>query len=260
MTALRWTGSAVLGLVLAFLLGPFLVIALAGASAGETMAFPPEGLSLRWYSAVFGMENFRSSFLLSLFLGIGSTAIALVLGIPAAYALARYRLPGAETVRNIVLAPVIVPALIVGLALLRHAVVPLGLGVITALVLAHTALVLPYAVRVTTASLANLRVDVEEAALMLGATRAQAFFRVVLPNIRGGVMAAFVLGFITSFNQVPVSLFLTGPGVSTLPIDMLGALEFVYDPSIAAISTLLALLSLVIMTIAEKLLGISRYV
>lgn len=257
---MRNAGFTVLIAVLVFLLGPFVVIAAAGLSAGETLAFPPQGLSLRWVQAVFGMDNFRASFILSMELAVGATALALLLGVPAAYGLSRYQVPGREIVRNIVLTPVIVPGIIVGLALLRHAVVPLDLPVTVALVLAHTVLVVPYAVRVVTASLENLRTDVEEAAVMLGATRLQTFFKVVLPNIRNAILAAFILGFITSFNQVPVSLFLTGPGITTLPIDMLASMEFVYDPSIAALSALMALMSMAIVLVAERLLGLSRYV
>ena len=260
MNGMRAAGALALGAVLLFLLGPFVVIALAGLSAGETLAFPPQGLSLRWVIAVFGMENFRASFWLSLQLGIGSTLLALLLGVPAAYGLARYKVPGREAIRTVLIAPLIVPGIIVGLALLRHAVIPLGLGVTWALTLAHTVLVVPYAVRVVTASLDNLRTDVEEAAVMLGATRLQSFFRIVLPNIRSGIIAAFILGFVTSFNQVPVSLFLTGPGITTLPIDMLTSMEFVYDPSIAALSALMALLSIAIVAVAERALGLSRYV
>ncbi|MDO8732748.1 MAG: ABC transporter permease [Actinomycetota bacterium] len=257
---MRVTGWAVLLAVIVFLLGPFLVIAAAGLSAGDTLAFPPQGLSLKWVYAVFAMENFRASFVLSLELAVGSTLLALLLGVPAAYGLSRYQVPGREIIRTIVLTPVIVPGIIVGLALLRHAVIPLGLSVATALVLAHTVLIVPYAVRVVTASLENLRTDVEEAAVMLGATRLGTFFRIVLPNIRNGILAAFILGFVTSFNQVPVSLFLTGPGITTLPIDMLSAMEFVYDPSIAALSALMALMSMAIVLLAERLLGLSRYV
>lgn len=257
---MRMLGFAALGLALLFLLGPFLIIAGAGFSAGDLLVFPPQGFSLRWYGAVFEIERFRESFVLSMQLAIGSTFLALLLGVPAAYAMARYQVPGGEWIRTVVTAPVIVPAIIAGLALLRYTVIPLGLPVMGALVLGHTALVAPYAVRVVSVSLAHLRPDVEEAAVLLGATRTGAFFKVVLPNIRNGMMAAFILGFITSFNQVPVSLFLTGPGVTTLPIDMLAAMEFVYDPSIAALSTLLALMSVSIVLIAERVLGLSRYV
>lgn len=250
----------ILGLTLTFLIGPFIIIILAGASAGEALAFPPDGLSLKWYFKVFTIESFRDSFLLSMFLAIFGTLTALLLGIPAAYALNRYDLPGNETIRTIVAAPIIVPGIIVGLALLRYLVIPLDFTVTLALFMAHTALVLPYAVRVVSSSLNNLRADMEEAAVLLGCTRMQAFMKVVLPNIRGGVLAAFILGFVTSFNQVPVSLFLSGPGVRTLPIDMLAYMEITYDPSVAALSALLAFMSLAIVFIAERLLGFSRYV
>ena len=249
-----------LTLLMLFLLGPFLVILGASLTAGETLAFPPEGLSLRWLETVLGIESFRQSFALSVGLGIGATAAALILGVPVAYALERYTLPGGEAMRTALTSPPIVPGIIVGLALLRHLVIPLDLSVVAALFLAHTALLIPYAVRVVAASLAKLRPDIEEAAVLLGASRLLAFRLVVLPNIQNGILAAFILGFVTSFNQVPVSLFLTGPGVSTLPIQMLWHMEFTYDPSIAALSTLLALLSMLIVLGAERTLGLSRYV
>jgi putative spermidine/putrescine transport system permease protein len=247
-------------LVLIFLIGPFLIIVAASFSAGDTLAFPPQGFSFKWILKVFTVESFRDSFVMSMFLAIGGTFAALLLGIPAAYAMSRYKLPMSETVRTIVSAPIIVPGIIVGLALLRYFVVPIGVSITLALFLAHTALILPYAVRVVSASLNNLRSDIEEAAVLLGSSRLGAFFRVVLPNIRGGILSAFILGFVTSFNQVPVSLFLSGPGVRTLPIDMLGYMEIVFDPSIAALSSLLAFLSIGIVFLAERFLGFTRYV
>lgn len=256
----RLSLAIVLWLVIIFLIGPFVIIVVASFSAGETLAFPPQGFSFRWIVKVFTVESFRESFVTSMILAVGGTVVALALGIPASYAMSRYDMPFAETVRSVVSAPVIVPGIIVGLALLRYLVVPVGMPITLALFLAHTALVLPYAVRVVSASLANLRSDIEEAAVLLGSSRHGAFFRVVLPNIRGGILAAFVLGFVTSFNQVPVSLFLSGPGVRTLPIDMLGYMEIVFDPSIAALSSLLAFMSMGIVLLAERFLGFSRYV
>ncbi len=249
-----------LALTLIFLIGPFIVIVMAGLSSGNNLAFPPPGLSLKWVIKVFSIESFRDSFAVSMFLAIFGTLAALILGIPASYAMSRYKVPGAETVRLIVSSPIIVPGIIVGLALLRYFVVPLSLSITLALFVAHTALILPYAVRVVSASLNNLRSDIEEAAILLGASRAGAFFRVVLPNIRGGVLSAFILGFVTSFNQVPVSLFLSGPGVRTLPIDMIGYMETTYDPSVAALAALLAFLSIGIVFVAERFLGFTRYV
>lgn len=250
----------IIGTTLLFLIGPFAIIILAGLSAGDFMTFPPDGLSLKWYIKVFTVESFRDSFILSMILAVFGTLAALILGIPAAYAISRYKIPYGETIKTIVAAPIIVPGIIVGLALLRYFVVPLNVTVTLALFMAHTALVLPYAVRVVSSSLNNLRSDMEEAAVLLGCSRLGAFTRVVLPNIQSGVLAAFILGFVTSFNQVPVSLFLSGPGVRTLPIDMLSYMEITYDPSVAALSALLAFLSVAIVFIAEKFLGFSRYV
>ena len=260
MNRAAWTSRTIIFLTLAFLIGPFLIIIAAALSAGSTLAFPPQGFSLRWVAAVFEVRSFRASFALSMFLAVFGTLAALVLGVPAAYAVTRYRIPYGEAVKMAVASPIIVPGIIVGLALLRYLVVPTGMTVTLALFLAHTALVLPYAVRVVAASLENLRSDIEEAAVLLGCTRFGAFWRTVLPNIRGGILAAFILGFVTSFNQVPVSLFLSGPGVRTLPIDMLGYIEMTYDPSVAALAALLAFLSMGIVFAAEKFLGLSRYV
>ena len=256
----RLLSPVVLSLVLVFLIGPFFIIVAASLSAGETLAFPPHGLSLQWMSKVFTIDSFRASFAISMLLAVGGTALALMLGVPAAYALSRYPLPFKEAIRAILSAPIVVPGIIVGLSILRYLVVPFGFSITLALFFAHTALVLPYAVRVVSASLDNLRSDIEEAAVLLGSSRLGAFFRVVVPNIRGGLLAAFILGFVTSFNQVPVSLFLSGPGIQTLPINMLGYMETTYDPSVAALSALLAFLSVGIVFLAERFLGFSRYV
>ena len=257
---MRRLSHAVIVLVLLFLLGPFVIICMAGLSSGDTLAFPPPGFSWRWVEAVFGVESFRASFALSLLLGVGATLAALLLGVPAAYGLDRYKVPGGGIVRSIVTAPIIVPGIIVGLALLRYLLVPLRLPLTLGLFLGHTALLIPYAVRIVSASLGNLRVDIEEAAILLGASRARTFFQIVLPNIRSGILAAFILGFVTSFNQVSVSLFLSGPGVTTLPVDMLFYMDFNYDPSVAALSALLAILSIAVVLVAERLVGLSRYV
>ena len=251
---------AMLLMALTFLIGPFLVVFAAGFGTGETMKFPPEGFGLRWFWHVLQFESFQQSFMTSLGVGLGSTTLALLLGVPVAYALSRHRSPGLEWMRTALTLPLIVPGIIVGLALMNVLVLVYQLPVVSSLMVGHTALLLPYAVRIVSSSLANLRVDIDDAAMTLGATRLQAFFKVVLPNIRAGVAAAFILAFITSFNQVPVSLFLTGPGVSTLPIEMMAYMETSYDPSIAALSTLLVLFTLVVVALTEKLLGISQYV
>lgn len=247
-------------LALTFLIGPFLVVFVSGFGAGESMRFPPNSYGMRWFWHILTVESFQRSFMTSLSVGLISSLAALVLGIPVAYAMSRRKVAGLEWLRTFLTLPLIVPAIIVGLALMHYMVLLFNLPVFSSLVVGHTALLLPYAVRVVSSSLANLRLDIEDAAMTLGATRLQAFFKVILPNIRAGVAAAFILAFITSFNQVPVSLFLTGPGLSTLPIEMMAYMETSYDPSIAALSTLLVLFTIAVVAATEKLLGISQYV
>ncbi|OLV16948.1 ABC transporter permease [Deinococcus marmoris] len=249
----------ILYLTLVFLVGPFLVVFIAAFGGEPTLKFPPTSFSTQWFTKVFEVESFRSSFLTSLGLGLMSTSLALALGIPVAYALSRFRLPGAVVIQTVLTSPALVPGLVVGLALLQY-FINLGGSVYPSLLAAHTALLLPYVVRVVSTSLINLKPDIEEAAISLGASRLTAFRLVVLPNIRGGVAAAAVLAFITSFDQVAVSLFLTGPGVSTLPISMLTFMEYNYDPTIAALSTLLIIFSIGLVLVFERVLGLSRYV
>ncbi len=246
-------------LMFVFLLGPFLVIIAASFGSEAIMKFPPRGFSLAWYEKVMNIEMFRTTFFISLRIGLAATATALLLGIPVAYAIIRYRFPGKSWVEIFFSSPDIVPGLVIGFALLRFFILLTRIPVALGLYLGHTAILFPYTVRVVSASLRNFDPAVEEAAVSLGASKLFSFVSVVLPNIRSGVVAAFILAFITSFNNVPVSLFLTGPGVATLPIQMLVYMEYYFDPTIAALSSILILLTVVIVQTAERLLGISQY-
>lgn len=247
-------------LLLVFLIGPFLVIFAASFGNESIMTFPPKGYSLKWFAKVFTVETFADSFWTSLEVGIAATFTALLLGIPVAYALIRHSFPGKGAVEIVFSSPAVVPGLVVGFALLRFFILLGDLPIVLGLYLGHAAILFPYTVRVVSASLRNFDPSVEEAAVSLGAGRLRSFLLVVLPNIRAGIVAAFILAFITSFNNVPVSLFLTGPGVTALPIQMLIYMEYNFDPTIAALSSLLILLTVIVVQAAERALGISRYV
>jgi len=251
---------AVLVVLYLFLLGPFLLIFVASFGSEPIMTFPPKGFSLRWFVKVFTVRMFLDSFLTSLWIGLASTLSALVIGVPAAYALVRYSFPGRSILEVLFASPAVIPGLVLGFSLLRFFVLignfPIQLG----LYVGHTVILLPYTVRVVSAALRNLDPSIEEAAVSLGAHRVRSFFLVVLPNIRAGVMAAFILAFITSFNNVPISLFLTGPGIATLPIQMLIYMEYYFDPTIAALSSILIVITVLIVQGAERGLGISQYV
>jgi putative spermidine/putrescine transport system permease protein len=249
-----------LAVVLFFLLGPFLVILVASFGSEAIMTFPPKGFSMEWFVKVFNVEMFRNSFGTSLQTAILATLTALVLGFPVAYAIVRFSFAGKNTIEVLFSSPAIVPGLVIGFALLRFFVYVTAMPVFLGLYIGHTAILFPYTVRVISSSLYNLDPSIEEAAISLGASRLGTFIRVVLPNVRAGVVAAFILAFITSFNNVPISLFLTGPGVATLPIQMLVYMEYYFDPTIAALSSLIILFTILIVQGAERLLGISKYV
>ena len=250
----------VFSLVLAFLIGPFLIILISSISSDPGMSFPPRGFSLQWYAKVFSIDMFRTTFFISLQTGLAATATAMVLGIPVAYVLNRYRFTGKNAVEVFFASPALVPGLVIGFSLLRFFVYATHMPVMLGLYLGHTTILFPYTVRVISASLKNFDAAVEEAAVSLGSSRLHAFFSVVFPNIRSGAAAAFVLAFITSFNNVPISLFLTGPGTAALPIQMLLYMEYYFDPTISALSSIIIVLTVLTVQTAEKLLGITRYI
>ncbi|HCG63639.1 MAG: spermidine/putrescine ABC transporter ATP-binding protein [Spirochaetae bacterium HGW-Spirochaetae-4] len=247
-------------LVFIFLIGPFIMIFLTSFSSDSIMRFPPKGFTLAWYTKALNIEMFRTTFWVSLKTGLAATATALILGVPVAYANIRFNYRGKNALELLFSSPAIVPGMVIGFSLLRFFVyvsnIPIGIG----LYLGHTAILFPYTVRVVSSSLRNFEGDIEQAAISLGSTPLHAFFAVVLPNIQSGLVAAFILAFITSFNNVPVSLFLTGPGVATLPIQMLSYMEYYYDPTISALSSIIIVLTVIVVQSAEKLLGISKYV
>lgn len=244
-------------LVYIFLVGPLIIV--IGASLSDTtyLTFPPQGLSLRWFENIFAIEAFRRTMLTSFQLAILSTAMALVIGIPAAYALNRYRISLPTWLSTVFVLPILVPEIVLGFSLLKSLAVGASAPVFLALLAGHTLIVLPYAVRVVSASLASFDFSVEEAAISLGSPPLKTFFTIVLPNVRSGVIAAFILAFITSINDVSTSLFLTGPGISTLPIQILAHVEQFFDPTIASVSVLLMLLTVAVMAIVERTLGLT---
>ncbi len=244
-------------LVYFFLIGPLVII--FGASVSDTtfLAFPPQGLTLHWFENIWEISAFRRTIVTSLQVALLGTFIALVIGIPAAYALNRHRihLPGWLSILFIM--PILIPEIVIGFSLLRSVNVELGVPVFFTLLIGHTLLVLPYVIRVIAASLASFDFSIEEAAISLGSHPIKTFFTIVLPNVRSGVIAAFILAFITSINDVSVSLFLTGPGISTLPIQILAHVEQFFDPTIASVSVLLMVLTIIVMIIVERTLGLT---
>lgn len=257
--AVFWTVMWGLGLGgLLYLLLPTLIIVLASFTASDYIAFPPEGLSLRWFVRLWQLEEVRVSAGRSLLVALGATAISVVLGVAAAFPLVRGQFPGRETLNAFLMSPLILPSLVYGLAALMFVSaigVPLSVPV---LVLSHVAIIVPYVIRTTAASLALLDPHLEEAARSLGANPWQTFLRVVLPNLLPGIATGAAFAFISSFDNLTVSLFLADPRVETLPIRLFAMINFDLDPAAAAISAVLVVLAFAVVLLAHWAVGLSR--
>nr|WP_272508960.1 ABC transporter permease [Clostridium ganghwense] len=246
-------------LIYIFLFAPLVIIVTTAFGPDTYITFPPKGFSIKWFSNIFNSEMFMRTFKTSIQISVLATIVALILGIPAAYALSRYEFKGKAILKNIFFSPIIVPGIVFGFSLFNFIIIKLKLPIFASLIIGHTVIIIPYIIRVIASSLESFDYSIEEAAVSLGANNVKTFFMVVFPNITSGVIAAFMLAFINSFNNVPVSIFLTGPGVSTLPINMMSYIEYNYDPTVSALSVMLMIMTIVIMFIVEKTLGLSYF-
>ena len=263
MTAARvrtWLLRAWVALVMGFLMLPVVVIALASLSRTSYLTVPPRGLTLHWFTQVLGDPEYLHAIAFSVLLALIATVGSLGAGVAASFALLRRRVAGAAGVAALLNAPLVFPGVVVGVALLQfYAMVHLN-GSLVGLALAHMVITVPYVVRAVTASLQGIDPELEHAARVLGASGPVAFFTVTLPLIRPGVAAGALFSFIVSFDNVPVSIFLLGAGQMTLPVKIFTAIEYGVDPSIAAISTMLIVLTGVGLAVAERWIGFHRFV
>jgi putative spermidine/putrescine transport system permease protein len=246
-------------LVFIFLLGPLLVISITSFESGSILKFPPEEYSFNWYENIFNVKMFLTTFKTSIIVSLAGNILALLIGVPAAYALSRYDFKGKGFVNAIFISPILIPGIVLGFSFLRYIVVAYQLPIYVSLFIGHTVIMLPFIIRVISSSLTNFDFAIEEAAQSLGASKIGTFFTVVLPNIKSGIIAAVMIAFLESFNNVDISVYMTGPGVSTFPIQMLLYVENYFDPTIAAISVLLMMITAIFMFVVERLMGLSYF-
>lgn len=254
------TVSTIALLVILFLQVPVVVVVLAAFSKTSYLTIPPQGLTLQWFAAVLTDPVYLDAIRISVVLAVGATVISLVLGMAASYAIFKRMLPGSEALTSLLMAPLIVPSVVIGVALLQYFTLIGWRGSFAALLFAHVVITVPYIVRSALASLSGIDLSVEEAARVLGANGFTTFRLVTLPLIKPGLVAGALFAFVTSMENVPVTIFLASARQTTLPILIFTSVDMGVDPSVAAVSTLLIVATAAILLIVERWTGFHRFV
>ncbi|MGY3573073.1 ABC transporter permease [Bradyrhizobium sp. USDA 4504] len=251
-------GAIIRPIVYAMLALPAILVVVASFTSDDTMKFPPTGFSLRWYQKAWENELFMTALWTSTYIAVLVAIIALVIGFAGAFAIDRFSFPGKAFLQGLAFSPLIVPAVVLGIGLLQL-FARLNLAqTIYPLLLGHLVLAIPYVVRTILASLSLHDRLLEQAAMNLRATPLQVIRRITLPLILPGLLSAAIFAFVTSFGNVTVSAFLTYGGNVTLPVQMFAYVSTSYDPLVAAISSLMILVTLVVILMIERLIGTER--
>jgi putative spermidine/putrescine transport system permease protein len=253
----------VTALAFLFLFAPILIVVLASFNAGAAFSFPPHAFTTRWYTMI--KPSFFDALSVSLIVASIATLVATLVGTPGALALARGRFSGRDAVNAAFLSPLMVPALVTGIALFQFSVIfwdisglTLG-GTIAGLVLGHLTFTIPFVVRAILAAHARFDAALEEAALNLGATPFQTFRRVTLPILQPGIVSGAIFAFVMSLDDVPIALFMGGGSATTLPVKIFTTLEFDFGGDIMAVAGLVVGASIVLMLIFDRLIGLEQF-
>jgi len=241
-----------------FLVSPVVVVVLVSFNPTQSLTINLTNVSLRWYSEFFRNFNFSGSFVISLQIAAITAVLATMLGVPAAYGLVRSNFPGRTAVQTFMLMPVMIPAIVMGVALLNLYFITGMKGSILSIVVGHAVITTPFVIRTASASLAGIDLATEEAAIGLGAGRLRIFFQITLPLMKSGVIAGIVFVFVLSFGELNATIFLTSPGTTTLPIQIFSELVWNTNPLVAAASVFQILVITVGVLIIEYTVGITK--
>ena len=258
--AARVLSWAICWLTVAFLMTPLLITVAVSFTSSAVYTLPPEEWSLRWWQSMARRPGLLDSVRLSLEIAVISTALSLMLGTAAAYAVARGQFRGREAIATFVVSPLMMPGLVVGVALLQF-FREIGLrDAYLSLILGHVVITLPFIMRTLLAALVAFDFSLIDAARTLGCTTPRAVAKVMVPNLAPAFLTGGLFAFLASMDNYPISIFLTDARSKTLPIRVLQYLEEQPDPTIAAISTLLILLALSVLIVGSRTVGLNRMI
>ena len=255
-TLARIGGRAYLALIYVFILGPAAVVVLASFNSATSFPSPMEKFTLHWYLILPTYEEFLSSTLTSVAVAAIAASVATAGGLGAAYALSRYSFPGRQAVITIFQAPLFVPQIIIGLAVLQLLTMSNLNANFIGIVGVHTVCVLPFALRLILTGMSRYEFQLEEAARSLGANPLRSLWHVTLPMLRTSLVAGFIFCFILSFVDLPLSMFLTTPEIQTLPVTMFAYMESRLDPLLAAVGTIVVVGAALVTYLLDRFIGI----
>jgi len=265
LTSSDWWATLVFGALLlftiVFALIPLVMAVILSFDGRDYLGpFPPPSWSLRWYREFFSSTYYLDGLVTSLIVAVVATCGALAVGVSSAVFLDRYRFRGRDLLQAIFLSPLIVPTVVLGFAVLLYAS---ALGIFEGmprLIAGHLLITLPYVIRACLGSLAGIPPSLNEAAMSLGATPTQAFFRVTLPLAKTGVIAGAIFAFVMSFDEVAISLFLSDPFTYTLPVALLAEMRANLNLTVAAVSVIFMLFTLVLIWLLDRFIGLDQVV
>lgn len=245
-------------LVVLFSVTPIAIVIASSFTSTQSVGFPPDGFSFRWYRDFIATTQLTDALMLSFGLAFVTGVVVVALSTMAAFALVRYPVPLAGAVQSFLLSPLFVPRVLLGLGLL---VIFNQLEVVAGmprLLLAHLIITVPFAMRLCLTALMGLPSGVEEAAASLGASRFTTLRRVTLPIMKPGLLAAFMMSFILSFDEVPVSVFVSSPGDTTFPALLYSYASERTTPMLYAASAVLLLVSAAVIIVIHRRVGVDR--
>ncbi len=245
-------------LVLFCLVAPMAVLFVMSFSNADYVTFPPTEFSLKWYLLFAEKSDFTLAFMTSAQVAVAAAVGATLIGVPAAYALVRKRVPGSTLLNIIFLLPLMVPQIIVGVGLLQLFAALGATNSLTGLVMAHIVVVLPYVIRTVGAGLSTVAPSIEEAAADLGANQVETLVLVVVPMIKGAVVAGAMFAFIMSWINVEISIFLTTTGNYTLPVVLYNYMEYSLTPIVVVAAAISILVAIAVVALVDRFIGLSK--
>ena len=241
------------GLVFFFLIAPIFIVIPISFSSSKFLQFPPPGFSLQWYEHYFGSRDWLEPTLVSFQVAFFTTIAATILGTMLALALVKGKFPGKNIVYSIAISPIIVPFIITAIAIYFFYSKLHLVGTIHGMVAAHTIMAIPFVLILVSTTLKGFDETLERAALSLGASPLKTFLFVTLPIIRPGVISGAFFAFIVSFDELVIAIFISGIHAVTLPKRMWDNIRLEIDPTIAAVASMLIVLSIFMMVTIELL-------